>query len=69
MKYKNVYRCPRCGGKILPLTEDSVMMEVPIYCKHCKGTSFPHIYGGKVYGDEEPFPLFDKIETPKGARA
>ena len=53
----------------MPLTEDSVMTAVPIYCKHCKQTSFPRVYRGRVYGDDEPFPLFQKTDTPKGVRA
>jgi uncharacterized protein with PIN domain len=53
------YRCPHCGGKIQKLTEDSVMMDVPLYCKHCHMESRPMIYGGREYGDDEPFPLFE----------
>lgn len=54
------YHCPHCGAKIQKITPDSVMMEVPLYCKRCHMESKPYIYGGREYGGDEPFPLFEK---------
>ena len=50
------YKCPYCGAKVQKLTEDSIMMEVPLYCKKCKMESYPCIYHGRELEDDEPLP-------------
>lgn len=53
------YKCPYCGAKVQKISEDSIMMEVPLLCKKCKMESCPCIYHGRELGDDEPFPGLD----------
>lgn len=54
------YHCPACNVKLQPIGPESVMYEVPVYCRRCKVEWFPAIWRGRELADNEPFPLLDQ---------
>lgn len=32
-------RCPKCGGKCIKVKPDTVLINYPMFCKHCKSES------------------------------
>ncbi|MET0017135.1 cysteine-rich KTR domain-containing protein [Oscillibacter sp.] len=50
------YHCPHCGWNVQRLTEDSVLENVPLYCKRCHKVSCPRIHAGREYGSNEASP-------------
>lgn len=53
------YCCPICGKKLLKLEPESVLYDVPVFCRNktCKVAHYPTIWGGRELGDDEPFPI------------
>ena len=56
MVKNNWYYCPVCNRKVQKVSIDSIVFELPLYCKQCHGTSYPTIYHGRELEDDEPIP-------------
>ena len=52
------YLCPVCGKRILKILPDSIMYNMPVWCRSCKFEWFPTIFNGQELGDDDPFPLY-----------
>ena len=51
------YHCPTCGKRLVKVLSDSIMYNMPVWCRGCKVAWFPSIFGGRELGSDEPFPL------------
>ena len=58
MVIKEWYVCPTCGKRILKVPPDSIMYNMPVWCRSCKVEWFPTIFNGQELGDDDPFPLY-----------
>ena len=52
------YLCPVCGKRLLKIPPDSIMYNMPVWCRSCKVEWFPIIFNGQELGDDDPFPLY-----------
>lgn len=54
------YCCPACGSRLLKVMPDSVMSNIPVWCRRCKVEWFPAIFNGVELGADDPFPLYEQ---------
>lgn len=52
------YVCPTCGKHLRKVPPDSIMYNMPVWCRSCKVEWFPAIFNGQELGDDDPFPLY-----------
>lgn len=51
------YYCPICEKRLIKVPPDSIMCNMPVWCRSCKVEWFPSIYNGLEFGPDDPFPI------------